>query len=226
MALHYRQAACVNDPEWALDAARRCVAAKIANSRVVLERYLRHRPEAEAETELAGMRHALRGAEGADGPARPTRFPAPARKLVEPLPRHGRRYTPSHFLSVRWARQNRFRHGHLPQESSPMSTLYVINTPVLTDYGLWRFEGPLAEAEARALVAGDFVSALGHEGAAAFLSARLGRPIPVNRVRVGLRPGDRALVLRLLERLPENRILSEAEMAALPFELGLLTRLE
>ena len=107
-----------------------------------------------------------------------------------------------------------------------MSTLFIINTPVLTDYGLWRFEGPLEESTARSLVAGDFLSALGHEGAAAFLSARLGVEFPVNRVRVNLEPGDRALVLRLKGRLPENRILNEEEMAELPFELGLLTRLE
>ncbi|MGZ8218751.1 STIV orfB116 family protein [Methylomagnum sp.] len=108
---------------------------------------------------------------------------------------------------------------------NPMA-LYLINSPVLTGYGLWRFDGPLDEATARALVADGFASAIGHDGAARFLSARLGVDCPVNRVRVHLEPGDRALVLRLLERLPENRVLTEAEMAALPFELGLLTRAE
>lgn len=106
-----------------------------------------------------------------------------------------------------------------------MATLFIINAPVLTDYGLWRFEGPLDTETARALLAGGFVSAVGHEATARFLSARLGVTIPVNRIRASLAPGDRALVLRLLERLPENRVLSEAEMAALPFELGLLSRL-
>jgi CRISPR-associated protein Cas1 len=68
--LHYRQAACVNDPDWALAAARRCVAAKIGNSRVVLERYLRNRPETEADGEREALRQALDGAERADGLAR------------------------------------------------------------------------------------------------------------------------------------------------------------
>jgi hypothetical protein len=102
--------------------------------------------------------------------------------------------------------------------------LYIINSPVLTDYGLWRFEGPLDPAAARAMVSEGFVSALGHDGAAQFLSALLGTEFPVNRIRAHLAPGDRALVLRLLGRLPENRVLSAEDMAALPFELGLLSR--
>lgn len=107
-----------------------------------------------------------------------------------------------------------------------MPCLYVINSPVLTDYGLWRFDGPLDEAAARALLTGGFISALGHEGAAHFLSARLGIELPLNRIRVTLEPGDQALVMRLLQRLPENSALSAAEMADIPIELGLLTRLE
>lgn len=107
-----------------------------------------------------------------------------------------------------------------------MPHLYIINSPVLTAYGLWRFEGPLAEDAARTLLGQGFVSALGHEGAARFLSSRLGIDLPFNRVQVSLEPGDRALILRLLQRLPENRVLSASEMADLPFELGLLTRLE
>lgn len=64
--LHYRQAACVNDPDWALATAKSCVAAKIGNSRVVLERYLRHRPDSKADGEREALRQALDGAEGAD----------------------------------------------------------------------------------------------------------------------------------------------------------------
>jgi len=107
-----------------------------------------------------------------------------------------------------------------------MPHLYIINSPVLTGYGLWRFEGPLTENAARDLLAGGFISALGHEGAARFLSARLGVDLPFNRIQVELEPGDRALILRLLERMPENRVLSAGEMAKLPIELGLLIRLE
>jgi hypothetical protein len=103
--------------------------------------------------------------------------------------------------------------------------LYVLNAPVLTDYGDWRFEGPISMGQARELLCGGFVSAVGHPGAAALLSEVLGIEVPVNRIRAEMQPGDRALVLRVKQRLPEGTVLSAEEMRSLPFELALLTRL-
>jgi hypothetical protein len=105
-------------------------------------------------------------------------------------------------------------------------TLYIINAPILTEYGIWEFSGPLSIDEARTILAGNFVSAIGHEASAKLLSQILNMPIPVNRIQIKMQPGDAALILRLLQRLPEGKVLNESELKALDFELGLLKLLK
>lgn len=102
---------------------------------------------------------------------------------------------------------------------------YLLNTPILTAYGDFRFAGPIAPDEAQRRLQDGFESAIGHAEAAAFLSALLGIEVPTNRISVSMQPGDSALVLRLKERLPEGRVLSAADMARVPFELAWLERL-
>jgi hypothetical protein len=104
----------------------------------------------------------------------------------------------------------------------PEMTLYIINAPILTEYGLWEFSGPLSIDEARTMLAHNFVSAIGHEASAKLLSQILNIPIPVNRIQIKMKPGDKALILRLLQRLPEGKVLNESELKRLDFELGLL----
>ncbi|MEQ8768686.1 MAG: DUF1874 domain-containing protein [Planctomycetota bacterium] len=101
---------------------------------------------------------------------------------------------------------------------------YLLNSPVLTGYGSFQFEGPISSQDARAYLDGGFESAVGHDGAAAFLSTLLEMDVPVNRVRIDMQPGDRAVVLRLLERLPAGETLTAEQTAAFPHELGVLVR--
>jgi hypothetical protein len=105
-------------------------------------------------------------------------------------------------------------------------SLYVINTPVLTEYGLWEFSGPLTMNQARSILERGFVSAIGHEASATVLSQILNITIPVNRIHIKMKAGDEALILRLLQRLPEGKVLDENELKMLDFELGLLKRLK
>ena len=104
--------------------------------------------------------------------------------------------------------------------------LYLLNSPVLTGYGQWQFTGPLPLAQARDLVAdGQAVSAIGHAATAQHLARLLGCAVPSRRQRAELQPGDRALVYRLLQRLPEGQVLDAAALADLLAEFGLLVRL-
>lgn len=105
-------------------------------------------------------------------------------------------------------------------------TTYLLNTPILTGYGEWKFDGPISVQQAKALLAGGFQSAIGHQASAQFLSQLLDCNIPANRISADLQVGDSALVLRLKTRLPEGKLLTPQEMQTLPFELGWLQRIK
>lgn len=102
--------------------------------------------------------------------------------------------------------------------------IYLLNSPILTSYGTWRFEGPISVDHARKLLEKGFVSAIGHESSAKFLSLLLKLDIPANRIAAKMEAGDSALVLRVKERLPEGMLLNDAAFKDISWELSLLVR--
>lgn len=103
-------------------------------------------------------------------------------------------------------------------------TLYLLNTPVLTNYGEWTFTGPISIEQAKLRISNGFESAIGHEASAQFLSQLLDVNVEMKRITVAMQAGDSALVLRIKSRLPEGKLLTKQEIDATPCELGWLER--
>lgn len=99
----------------------------------------------------------------------------------------------------------------------------ILNTSILTTFGSFSYQ-PLSLDEAKACVADGFESAIGHQSTADVVSTLLGVAVPMNRQQYSQCVGDNALVFKLKGRPPEGVILSTAEIEAIGYEWGLLTR--
>ncbi len=129
-------------------------------------------------------------------------------------------------------------------------SVFILNAPILTDWGRFDFHKiELAEVK-KILTDGRFISAIEHEETATLMSQLTGIEIPVNRVAIKMQPGDKAIVFvfRVLTKHSEGKILNQDELAQVRclfdegkircfilsqdeltqvyFEFGLLTRLE
>ena len=62
----------------------------------------------------------------------------------------------------------------------------------------------------------DFVSAIGHESTAKLITEILGIQVPANRIQIKVKKGDKIVVLQLLQRLPEGKVLNEQELQQIP----------
>ncbi len=71
---------------------------------------------------------------------------------------------------------------------------------------------PISLEEAKTLLQGEFISAVGHPSTAAVISTLLGVEVPPNRVSITVGPGDKILVFQLAVRLAEGQILSAEEV--------------
>jgi hypothetical protein len=100
--------------------------------------------------------------------------------------------------------------------------VYILNAPVLTGYGVFRYRKSELQEVKELLATNNFVSAVGHEATAKLMSEIIGISIPVNRIAVEMLHGDVAVVFRLLQRIPEGKILNLEELKNLPYELSIL----
>jgi hypothetical protein len=104
--------------------------------------------------------------------------------------------------------------------------IYVLNGPILTDFGLYRYKKITILQAKKILKNSTFVSAIGHEATAMFLSNLLEVEIQYNRVAIVMQEGDIALVFHLLTRLSEGQVLKLNELCSKDYTLGLLKKLE
>ncbi len=101
--------------------------------------------------------------------------------------------------------------------------IYVLNAPVVTNYGVYRFT-VIAPDAAREILSAGFISAVGHESTARLMSQMIGIDIPFNRITIHMEAGDKAIALWLLDRPGEAQVYSMEDLAAVNCELGLLER--
>ncbi|AHF96814.1 MAG: STIV orfB116 family protein [Desulfurella sp.] len=104
--------------------------------------------------------------------------------------------------------------------------VYVLNGPILTDFGLYRYKKISILQAKKILKENKFVSAIGHEATAIFLSELLELDIKYNRIAIKMKQGDLAIVFHLLTRLKEGQVLNIKELCSKDYTLGILKRLE
>jgi hypothetical protein len=103
--------------------------------------------------------------------------------------------------------------------------IYVLNGPILTDFGLYRYKEITILKAKKILKSTSFMSAIGHEATAMFLSNLLEVEVPYNRVAIVMQKGDIAVVFHLLTRLSEGEVLKLNELCNKDYKLGLLKKL-
>ena len=104
-------------------------------------------------------------------------------------------------------------------------TVYLLNSAVLTDFGVYTYK-QISLDEAKSILKDGFVSAVGHKGIADFLTKLFGRPVSYNGIEVRMKRGDVAVVYKIAQRLPPMQELNADDLEKIPYVLGLLSRVE
>ncbi len=104
--------------------------------------------------------------------------------------------------------------------------VYILNGPILTSFGLYTYKKVSIHKVKKIFQNNTFVSAVGHEATALFLSELLGIEIKYNRLPIKMKVDDIAIVFHLLERLKEGEVLSIKELRDKDYTFGLLKKLE
>lgn len=107
-------------------------------------------------------------------------------------------------------------------------SIYLLNSPILTDWGTYKFREINIQEAKFYLMHGleNYVSAIGHEGTAEILSKLLGFKVPANCISVKMETGDKAVVFKMLERLSEGKILTSEELEKLKYTFGILEKVD
>jgi hypothetical protein len=116
--------------------------------------------------------------------------------------------------------------GGLPEEGSRVQkagAIYLLNSLIvpadLSESRLIVMRRATVEEVKALLAKGNWESAVGHEATAKVLTQLLGIEVPTRRIAVTAKPGDVLVHLALRTRLPEGKVLTEAELQGLDFDL-------
>jgi len=103
--------------------------------------------------------------------------------------------------------------------------LYLLNSALIPTRGdkFVAIIQPLDKTSASKMLKRGFVSAVGHQATADFLTKLFGVYVPCERRTITLQDGDQAIRLCLKQRLPEGVILSEKELEKVEYTLDLVT---
>jgi hypothetical protein len=98
-------------------------------------------------------------------------------------------------------------------------TTFLLNSTVIPSGadGFWQAR-TVALQEAKDIALAGFTSAIGHESTASLMETLLGIAVPINRIQVSPKLGDRFLCFKLKKRAPEGVILSIQELEELGYE--------